>query len=270
MFLTPVRTLFLGGALVLVIVSFPAVFLAQTVGVESVRATTDALALLIGYAAVALLWGTVRLSGGRMRRALLWLVVGMSALAGSFLLGPVLQYYNLVGWEVMMVVRALLMLVAVSGVGLFSYWFYTIIAPPVVRWESLWLYVVAMLAASLVFISQIFHDRSFSESVIFTVLGISLLVIAGATAAAVRACMMTGSGYYRFLVVYLAALISFLCALIISPLATPNALVTAIQGSVAYQVALVLVATCFLVAVLHIRRLEIFAPAQLIDGNTRV
>ncbi len=271
MFSSASRVFFVCGAVALLV--FSTLTLVVDSGVTNVMITAiNLLGAWLSFAVIALVWGVLFLSGGRMKKNLTFFLLSAILLFGLFIFSIAAHVYNWLTTHdaIQLLLHAFLICVLTLSITTATYWLSSVVAPITIHTKHWWMYVLTVGIMALLLAPFLLVERPFIEAIVAGVLVLCVAIVSVLLVAIVRIIPWAGVGHHTFLIVYTMALSCFFIVLLSLILPLYTDMVWIGEYILLQQVVLVLMTTFFLIASYRLHRLEIYSLARVDDTKQAV
>jgi hypothetical protein len=253
------KKVLLAAAFLLFLVLFPTAWDVRATVFDYTKWGADSLGVMAGYLGLLIGLGLLAVSGGHFRRGLLWFAFGMLAMGSSFFFGPIINHYTLIDKDLVEGIHGIGMFVGMVGYLISMYYFMMIFdSAPMSRRQILY-FVITFIIFVLLYIDHAFVTRTTGNTIkywaelgSFGLSGIMVLM-------SVLPYRRIASGYRKAMNMMLFSSFVMVLCYPFGPIGQPTTLWTGAQGGTLHHGIMALSIFLFLLTVLYLRRLDVYA-----------
>ena len=252
---------------VLVILFFiiaPGIHDTRTEAFETLEWVADVCGVLIGFLSALLVSRLIARSGGRVKRGLVWFIVGMIGMSISLIFGPIILHFETMIESTAEGIHGSIMLVGMIGLVGALYWLFRVIEIKRMSAKEYWYFAGTFFFCWLLAFPTLFAERPFGGWVEFW----THLSGFGLTGVAVMLTVywhkIVGKGYKSVLLIFVSLVVmggSYFFSLL-NALARSRGWWTEVEGEILHHGTMDIAMVLFLLAILYVSSLKIFVTEE--------
>lgn len=216
----------------------------------------DSLGLLVGYTGLFIGSELFLLSGGKMRKGLLWFDIGMFIMGSSFFFGPILNHYHLIKPDMVEAFHGIGMLGGMIGY-VIAFGQFTSIAV-MDRPRRYYAEIAVGALFMLLFIPTMLATRTLGNVIKYWTELAGFGLGGAMIPMAIYALKHVGGAYRRALTWLFVSAIAMVASYPFGPISQPNPLWTGPQGGTFHHGIMAIAISLFLVTAVLLSRLQIY------------
>ena len=249
---------------VLLFIIAPGINDTRTEAFETWEWIADVCGVLIGFISALLVSRLIARSGGRVKKGLLWFIVGMIGMSLSLIMGPIIGHFDIMDPSTGEGVHGSIMLLGMIGLTGAFYWLLRVVEIEEMSAKDYVYFAGAFLFCWLLAIPTFFAERDLGGWVEFWTHLSGFGLVGVATMFTIYWHKLVGGGYKSIVLISSSLLMmggSYFFSLL-NAIARPRGWWTDVQGEIFHHGGMDIGMVLFLLAVLYLNSLEIFAIAE--------
>lgn len=231
---------------------------------ETLEWVADVCGVLIGFLSALLVSHLISRSGGRVKRGMLWFIVGMIGMSISLIFGPIILHFGIMAESTAEGFHGSIMLIGMVGLTGAFYWLLRVIEIKQMSTKDYWYFVGAFFFCWLIAVPTLFAERPLGGWVEFWTHLSGFGLVGVAIMLTIYWYKMIGTGYKSTIFIFpsLVVMGSAYFFSLLNAIARSKGWWTEVQGEILHHGTMDIAMVLFLMTILYLSGLAIFTADE--------